>query len=104
MDMYYLKVRDRDQARSCVTLLECLFHLPAMSTDTPQPTEWLAIAFLVEASLSLSRDWKRLYRDYIGQLLQRCTIFPNPNKPVSSLSLCVRAPHNLHLGRFASPS
>jgi len=67
-----------------VTLLEYLFHLSAMSTDTPQLTEWLAIAFLVEASITLSRDWKRLYRDYIGQLLQRCTILPNPNKPVSS--------------------
>jgi len=57
-----------------------------MSTDASQPTEWLAIAFLVEASLTLSHEWKRLYREYIVQLLHRCSISSSPNKPVSSLS------------------
>ncbi|KAF5359261.1 hypothetical protein D9756_003233 [Leucocoprinus leucothites] len=51
-----------------------------MSADGPQPSDWLAIAFLVEASLALSYEWKRLFQDYIVQLLQRCNIAPSPTK------------------------
>lgn len=55
-----------------------------MSADGSQPTEWLAIAFLVEASLALYSEWKRLFQDYIVQLLQRSNI---ATKVVSSPQL-----------------
>ncbi|KXN84566.1 hypothetical protein AN958_12312 [Leucoagaricus sp. SymC.cos] len=52
-----------------------------MSTDAPpQQIDWLAIAFLVEASLTLSYEWNRLFQDYIVHLLQRCSIALGPNK------------------------
>jgi hypothetical protein len=42
-----------------------------MSADGSQQAEWLAIAFLVDASLALFDEWNRLFQDYIVQLLQR---------------------------------
>ncbi|KAJ3562709.1 hypothetical protein NP233_g9408 [Leucocoprinus birnbaumii] len=49
-----------------------------MSADgQQQPLECLAIAFLVEASLNVSYEWRQLFQDYVFQLFQRCSIAPN---------------------------
>ncbi|KAF9452329.1 hypothetical protein P691DRAFT_772324 [Macrolepiota fuliginosa MF-IS2] len=52
-----------------------------MSSDGPQ-FELLAIAFVVEASLSVSHEWNYLFKGYIAQLLQRCNITSSANKLV----------------------
>lgn len=82
-----------------------LFSTSPMSADGPAPVEFLAVAFLVEASLSLSYEWKHLFQDYIVQLLQRCDISFGTNKLVRPSPHYAWAPlHTSQPTRFAPPS
>lgn len=41
------------------------------ATTTAPPSDLLAIAFVVEASLTISRQWQHIVQDYIGVMVKR---------------------------------
>lgn len=54
-----------------------------MASDIPgQPSDVLAIAFVVESSLTVANDWQRIVMDYLTPMLRRLND-SNPGYKVS---------------------